>query len=313
MRAFITGITGFSGPYLAEHLLASGDTVRGASRGGSWGGDIPALVREQVPVFAWDVASSAEVEQAARELAEFAPEVIYHLAAISVPSECGTAEPTPVALQANVVGTANVLQLAARLDPVPRIVFASSSHVYAPAAEGSAPVAETAPCLPARAYGKTKLAAEQLLLSARQMVPCVISRSFQHTGPRQSTKMMLPEWAEQFAAGTNPVQVLNRDTLIDLTDVRDVVRAYRLLATEVPAGGIYNVGSGVGRRTGDILNLLQQMADPQREIHEMRPGRRFDPVANIDAIGQATGWRPEIPLEVTVADTLEYFRQRSSH
>jgi len=135
----------------------------------------------------------------------------------------------------------------------------------------------------------------------------VIVRAFQHTGPRQNPRMMLPEWVSQFAAASRePVQVHTLDAHIDVTDVRDVVRAYRLLTERGDSGRIYNVGSGVSRRSGDLFELLRAMADPGRPVVELRPGRKQAPIADIARLAECTGWRPEIPIERTIADMWAY-------
>ncbi len=124
--------------------------------------------------------------------------------------------------------------------------------------------------------------------------------------------MMLPQWAQQFACGTEPVKVHTCDAHVDLTDVRDVVRAYRLLAEHGLSGKAYNVGSGRSRRTGDILEMLRRMADPSRTLIETRPGLKQDPIADVTRLARDTGWRATIPLEQTIADTLAWWRRRAA-
>ncbi|MBX7164984.1 MAG: NAD(P)-dependent oxidoreductase [Pirellulales bacterium] len=317
MRAFITGISGFAGGHLAEHLLACGDEVWGSSRSGDWPAEFLAGVTSRARLLAWDLARADGLTAAAQQaLAEFAPQVIYHLAAISVPSQCGQAEPTETAWVTNVAGTQQVVQLAAALPGRPRLLFVSTSHVYRPrdsAADG--PFTESWPTEPRNAYGKTKLAAEAQVRAAieGQGLTAVIIRAFQHTGPRQGREMMLVQWAWQLAAPSGAaVEVINRDTWIDLSDVRDVVRAYRLLAERGQPGETYNVGSGRAVRTGDVLALVEQVAGRRRPIVELRPGAKYDPVANIDRLQAATGWTPRISLEQTVADTWEDCRARAA-
>lgn len=311
MKALITGITGFAGGHLAEHLLAAGDEVLGCSASGAWPPGAPDELRRRVPLWAWDLGDPAGLAAQTREQIEaFAPDCLYHLAAISVPEDCGQDEPTPRAMTINVGGTGRVVELAASLAGRPRVLFTSSSHVYAPVSAARFRLDEEAPFGPRRPYGMTKLAAEQVLLAAarEQGLDVVIARAFQHTGPRQSSRMMLPEWAAQLARrGSEPVLVYNRDTHLDITDVRDVARAYRQLVELGVAGATYNVGSGVSRRSGDILDLLMERAGSTREIVELNPGRNQDPVADNRRLVAQTGWRPEIPLERTVADTLDYW------
>jgi GDP-4-dehydro-6-deoxy-D-mannose reductase len=310
MKAFITGITGFAGGFLAEHLLALGDDVRGSSRRGEW----PAWAGEalrSVKVLAWDVGEADGMDGAAAELGEFSPDCIYHLAALSVPSDCGTTEPTERAIEVNVEGTQRVLDLAASLPHRPRVMFISTSHIYGKATPDNHRFDECAAANPSRAYGQTKLLAEERVRRAVEGgLDAVIVRAFQHTGPRQEPRLMLPEWARQVAQQPNDrVSAKHLNTWIDLTDVRDVVRAYRLLAERGESGGLYNVGSGVPRRTGTILDSLVRLAGSSRTIVELQPGpEKWDPIADIARLQTATGWAPAIELATTIGDTLSYWR-----
>ena len=307
MRAFITGITGFAGGFLAEHLSVCGDEVLGCSRRGewpSWAGDELRSIR----VLSWDVGEGAARGPIQKTLLEFSPECIYHLAALSVPSDCGTSEPTERAIEVNVRGTERVLDLADSLPRKPRLVFISTSHVYAGATKENHRFDECAPTNPQRAYGKTKLMAEAAVRRAvaERGLNAVIVRAFQHTGPRQEPRLMLPEWVEQLAdPAVSAIRVKHLDTWIDLTDVRDVVRAYRLLAERGESGGIYNVGSGIARRTGDILDSLLKIAGLSPQVIEFQPApEKFDPISNTRRLQAATGWRPQISLDQTISDTL---------
>ncbi len=313
MRALITGISGFVGPHLAEHLLQRGDTVLGAAPDGQWGETAPQVLRRAVEIVRWDLAApDQDAEEAFSRIAAFRPEAIYHLAAISVPRQCGETAPTPLALRVNVEGTRQVVHLAGWLRPAPRVLLVSSSHVYAPVTEDSPRMHEESPVGPRDAYGMTKLAAERVVREAiaQGRVDGVIARSFQHTGPGQEPPMMLPQWIQQFVETAEPVTVYTRHARIDLSDVRDVVRAYRLLIERGARGEVYNVGSGVMRTSGEVLDLLRSLADPRRAVFESRPGRKQDPIADISRLVRTTGWRAMIPLEKTVAETLAWWRRR---
>lgn len=313
MRAFITGVTGFVGSHLAEHLLASGDVVLGCSRNNTWDASVPTHVIDQIPLVTWDLTTDPP-HAPQEQVAAFRPDVVYHLAAISVPSDCGNDEPSPRAIAANVEGTRQIAKFCQSLVAPPRLVFVSSCHVYAPVTAEQAIVTEDAPVGPVRAYGKTKLAAERLLQTdGNAGLDVVVARSFQHTGPRQSPRMILPDWATQLVKQTEePIRVVCLDTHLDLTDVRDIVRAYRLLAVDGIRGSVYNVGSGISRRSGEILEEMQKRAGSTREVVELRPGRRQHPIADTSRLLEQTGWRPEIPFERTIIDTLDYWRKRGT-
>lgn len=312
-RAFITGVTGFVGGALARHLLDCGDAVLGCSANGSWETNSPKDLFDQVELVDWDLAAESPVpQQTRRRIEAFRPDCIYHLAAMSVPTDCGNEDPLSRATAVNVGGTQRVLRLARSLAPRPRILLTSSSHVYAPVSARSPRVDESAPLQPRGGYGQTKLAAEAEVRRAVECDGCdaVIVRSFPHTGPGQNLPLILPQWASQFAAGgPEPVEVHTCNAMIDLSDARDVVRAYRLLVERGRRGEVYNVGSGKSLRSGHLLDILRRMADPDRPIVELHPGHKQDPIADISKLVRCTQWHAMIPLETTVADTLAWWRQ----
>lgn len=310
MRALITGITGFAGSHLAEHLVTAGDQVLGCSRTAAWSRDFPPEVAGQIQLLGWDLASgqSAAVR---RRVADFQPDWIFHLAALSVPADCGGEQPTPQALATNLGGTSAAIELALSLSPRPKLLLISSCYVYAPVSPDHPLVDETAPVDPVGGYGETKLAAEHAVRSASydNGLEAVVARVFQHTGPRQSDRMIVPELTRQFVAGCDPVCVTNLDTVLDLSDVRDIVRAYRCLAESGELGHVYNVGSGRAVRSGEIVEQLRALIAPERRVIESKPGHRQHPIADTTRLRQATGWQPEIPLRQTILDTIRYWQQ----
>lgn len=314
MRALLTGISGFAGGYLAEHLLSSGDSVLGVARSTSQRDRLPPAARN-VSLVAWDLEASPTIPPSAlATVREFSPDCLYHLAALSLPELCGATAPTPECLAANVEATRRVIELALTLPSRPRLVFVSSSRVYSPVDGSRAFIDEDYSTNPLQGYGQSKLAAEQLVTAAvrERGLDAVISRSFQHTGPRQDPRLMLPEWASQLASGAPELRVRHLNAWIDCSDVRDVVRAYRLLAISGKSGLVYNVGSGIGRRSGDVVEELCRIAGRQPQIIERVPGVKQDPIANCDRLVAATGWRTEIPWEQTLRDTLDDWRRRSA-
>jgi GDP-4-dehydro-6-deoxy-D-mannose reductase len=308
--AFITGMTGFAGSHLAEHLIQCGDRVAGCSEDGRWRTAAPDALTE-VPLVAWDL-SRDDGAAILPVLGRLAPDVVYHLAAVAVPGDCGGAEPNGGAWELNVAGTRRLLSLLGRLPAPPRLVLISSGHVYAPITGDEPRRSEDSPLGPVTAYGKTKLAAEQIVQEhcGATGLNAVIVRSFKHAGPRQNARLMLAEWAIQMSRpGNGPIRVVNLDSYLDMTDVRDVVRAYRLVAEHGRSGEIYNVGSGEARRSGDIYQQMYELAGCRRDTVETSPGLRREAIADIARLRAATGWRPEIPLEQTLRDSLDYWRR----
>jgi nucleoside-diphosphate-sugar epimerase len=313
MKALITGITGFVGGHLAQHLLDSGDEVLGASQNGAW----PADFSLPVPLVACDLAfdfDSAFIAAAAA----FAPDVVYHLAALSIPGDCGATtfdlggEPNAAAQNMNVAGVERIIRLAAQLPKRPRVMFTSSSHVYGPVEIDRPVVDEDRPCVPRTAYGRTKLSAEDLCYKAVREAEAdvVIVRSFPQAGARQDPRLMLAEWSRALAGDAPELSIGNSAVTVDLVDVRDAVRALRLLALHGASGSAYNVGSGTMRTTGELLNLLQRTAGDSRPVRARSHERRSDAVADIRRLQAATGWKPEIEIERTVADVWNYWRER---
>jgi GDP-4-dehydro-6-deoxy-D-mannose reductase len=318
VNAVITGVTGFAGSYLAEHLLAEGDCLLGCSRRGTWPAFVPKSLPPAVPLLAWDLGHSAIGESAESQIASFRPDCIYHLAGISVPGECGEQLPSPRAAAVNLGGASAILELAARLPRKPRVLFVSSSHVYDRQQASLGPLNERSPIAPRRGYGWSKWLAESMSVSfARQQgIELIVARAFQHAGPRQLPRMMLPDWTQQFVGigscpvgDSNPVRVHNLSTTIDLTDVRDVVRAYRRLIEQGRPGEVYNVGSGLARQTGEVFERLRAVAGQNCRVMELYPGIQHDPVADISQLAACTHWRPIISLDQTLADTLNFWRQ----
>lgn len=322
MRVLIVGSSGFVGPYLAAHLHAAGDEVWGTTSGrhGSQAGAIRKAIESSgrgrdcqrttsiAQELAWDIGTEDRPQAAVgRALADFAPECIYLLAALSVPALCGQTDPTPQAQAVNVDGVRRVVDWMLQLAVPPRLVFASSSHVYGPSSAERPPFAEDAPLAPCNGYGKTKLAAEEVIRAASRErgLRAAIVRAFNHTGPGQQPPLLLPEWIMQFVPpATGPVQVRNLSTTLDLSDVRDIVRAYRLFGQRDDPGTAFNLGSGRPTTTRQILELLMAASGQKRAVEETRPGPRWEPIADLRQTHSAIGWAAEIPLSQTITDTL---------
>jgi len=221
-------------------------------------------------------------------------------------------------LEANLRATGHLLTALGRHVPGARVVVTGSAHVYAPS---EMPLREDDPVAPASPYALSKLAQEALALRAvvEDDLEVVVARAFNHTGPRQSDGFVAPAFAHQIAriergACAPTLRVGNLDARRDLTDVRDVVRAYALLAEVGVSGGIYNVASGVARPVRWLLDELVARArvavrvepDPAR----MRPSDLPVLAGDPSRLRQATGWQPEIPPARMLDDLLAYWRSQ---
>jgi GDP-4-dehydro-6-deoxy-D-mannose reductase len=217
-----------------------------------------------------------------------------------------------------VIGTANVLAAARQIDGDPLTIVISSAEVYGIVAPGELPLTELSEVRPASPYAASKAAAEQVALQATRGFGqrVIVVRPFNHVGPGQPPVFAVPALAKRIvdamAEGRTSLSVGTLTTRRDFTDVRDVVAAYRLLATRGTSGEVYDVCSGVDIEIAEIANRLLALAGTSLTL-ETDPSliRPVDiPVLRGDAtkLIEATGWAPVIPLDVTLADVLASFR-----
>jgi GDP-4-dehydro-6-deoxy-D-mannose reductase len=312
-RALITGITGFVGPWLAVYLRSQGFDCAGIGRDRPWPHPVSLA---DFRVHRVDIRDRSAVRQV---LAEESPARVFHLAAVSyVPA---AAQNPGLAFDVNVGGSFNVLESVRELGLGARIVFVTSGLLYGNVDSGESGFSEDTPANAASFYGATKLTAEQLARSyvSNFGLEVVIARPFNHTGPGQPPAFACPEFARAIAAGVvhgGPVHLRTGrlEPLRDISDVRDVVRAYALMAERGAPGEIYNVCSGSMISMGDIVRILGELGgvrvttelDPAkvraREI--MRSG------GNCEKIRRDLGWKPEVPLATTLRDLLDEWIQR---
>jgi GDP-4-dehydro-6-deoxy-D-mannose reductase len=306
----ITGAAGFAGSHLLD-LLAGEDIRLVALRKPGIGAETAALF----PSVEWIEVDLVDREAMRRTVGELAPTAVYHLAGSPhVGQSWKTATET---LSVNVMGTHYLLD-ALRVEGLrSRVVVPSSAYVYRPAeralTEDDA-VEATSP------YAISKVAAELAVAraAARDGIPAVVARSFNHIGPRQDPSFFASGVARQVAlieAGRlDPViRVGNLESRRDLTDVRDTVRAYRALAERGTPGRAYNVCSGRAYRMRDLLDGIAALArvrvsiepDPDRFRPNDTPLLLGDPAL----IRRDVGWEPRIPIEQTNLDLLDYWRR----
>ena len=242
---------------------------------------------------------------------------MYHLAgAADVGGSWDTPEET---FLANAVGTLNVLE-ASRLAGVGRVLAVTSADVYGLVTEAELPLDEDQPLRPVSPYAASKVAADAVAQQAwlGHQFPVIRVRAFNHLGPGQSDKFVAPSLAARIARnerdGGDEVPIGNLTPMRDITDVRDVVRAYRLLMTDGAPGDVYNVCSGRAVAVKELADVLLGMARrPMRLVTDPGLQRPVDiPVLVGDStrLAKATGWAPTIPLEQTLADVLADWRER---
>jgi GDP-4-dehydro-6-deoxy-D-mannose reductase len=258
-----------------------------------------------------------DAEAVVREVAAAAPRAVVHLAAqSSVGSSWGDVGET---WRVNVVGTVNVLEAARTQAPECRVLVASTGDVYGRAQR--VPSSEDDPLEPMSPYSASKAAAEVACEQARRVgVDVVISRGFQQEGPGRDERFAVGSWAAQIAraeaAGGGTVRVGDLSAKRDIVDVRDVCRAYELLLDPSVAAGTYNVAGGRTVEMREVLELLVDLAEAPIEVEpdpaRLRPADLPVVCGDASRLRDATGWEPMIPLERTLADTLDAARRATT-
>lgn len=313
MRALITGITGFVGSHLAEHLLANGDEVYGTTR---WRSSLDNInnIKNSIKLVETDIRDSYSVEKAIRTVE---PDVIFHLAAQSfVHTSFHAPQET---LFTNIIGAVNLLEAVrtSKIDPV--IQIAGSSEEYGLVKPEETPIKETNQLRPLSPYGVSKVAEDMLAYQYHKSygVKTVITRAFNHEGPRRGDVFSTSNFAKQIAEIEKGLKepiicVGNLNTFRDFTDVRDVVRAYALAVEKCEYGEAYNICSGKAWKIGDMLNLLLSMSSKKISVVQdqsrMRPSDVHLLLGDFSKFHAKTGWKPQIPFEQTMRDLLDYWR-----
>jgi GDP-4-dehydro-6-deoxy-D-mannose reductase len=291
MRALVTGSDGFVGTWLCAHLESQGDDV--------------------VAITAHD-ADITDAEATAALIEEAAPEAVYHIAGLANVAESWITPGRTFAVNAN--GTLNVIDGARRLPAPPRVLLVSSAEVYGIVTPDQLPLTEESPLRPVTPYAASKVAAEYIGVQGHLGfgVPVIRVRPFNHVGPGQATAFVVRDLARRIALaeqkGDRTLTVGNLTPRRDFTDVRDVVRAYRLLIEKGTPGEVYNVSSGSAVAIGDLAARLLALAGIDLELVTdpdlLRPVDVPVLLGDNTKLRDTTGWSPAITLDATLADVL---------
>jgi GDP-4-dehydro-6-deoxy-D-mannose reductase len=298
VRLLITGATGFAGRHLTSYCAGLGHEVHALPHGVD--------VRDR--------------ETLARTLDDASPDAVAHLAGAS---SVGSSFADPLGTwDVNLGGTLALLEALREVAPEARAMIVSSGEVYGQVAEEDLPVGADTPLSPLSPYGASKAAAD---LAAGQYrasygMPVMRVRAFNHVGPGQSPRFVLPSVARQIAQAEHEgrerveVRVGNVDTRRDFTDVRDMVRAYALILERGDPDAVYLACSGRSRPVRELIEGLAPLARIPvtfaSDAGLRRAGEQADLYGSPARLRDDTGWTPEIPIETTLADTLDWWRER---
>jgi GDP-4-dehydro-6-deoxy-D-mannose reductase len=308
-RILVTGASGFAGSHLVQHLQGRGELF-------AWTRSSPP--GEIAGAATWCRLDLLDRERVRRELAELRPSVVYHCA--GSPHVADSWREPSQALSGNVLTTHFLVDALRRADLGCRVVITGSAAVYAPS---TSPLSETDALRPSSPYALSKLAQELLGLQATRSsrVEVILTRSFNHTGPRQSPAFVAPAFARQIAlierGALPPVMMVgNLDVERDFTDVRDTVAAYAQLAEHGTSGTVYNVASGIGRPLRSLLDGLMKRANAQIRVEvdpaRLRPHDTPVLVGDPARIRQLIAWQPTVSLDRMLDDLLEFWRSEAA-
>ncbi len=313
-KILITGAGGFVGSHLIKALHNKGNAEIFAAVYQSTS-DVAALVPAD-HIIEGDLTNT---DFAATLVQQTKPDVIYHLAALSV---VGNSVIHAVrVMNGNTSLSYNLLEAIKNHAPHARFIAICSANEYGAVQDPSLPITESTPLRPLNPYAISKVTQEMLALQYHLAygLDIVILRPFNHTGVGQTTEFVIPKLASQVAQieqnGTPAViEVGNLGTVRDFTDVRDMVQAYSLAAQSCLAGEIYNIGSGRGHSIQEIFDIFQSLTKVKLTAKVnpdlVRPADVPTLVADATKFRETTGWSPEISLKTTISDILESYRKQ---
>ncbi len=305
-KVLVTGVDGFVAGYLSDYLFKSGYDVYGTTISETYKND-------KIKIFKMNLLDAENVSDVIKNIS---PNMIFHLAGQSA---VGVSWQNPVlTMDVNVNGTLNLLE-AVRINNInSRILIIGSSDQYGIIKPENCPIKETQLQIPQTPYGISKKTQEEIgkLYVKAYKMNIIFVRAFNHIGARQSKNFVVPDFANKIVKiekGAVPVlKVGNLDTLRDFTNVRDIVRGYLMLLERGKIGESYNIGSGNVIKIKDILKKLINLSSKEIKIEiDKEKFRPVDiPIVQCDnsKIKRDTGWSPEISIDETLKEVLEYWR-----
>ncbi len=312
-KALITGAAGFVGSHLTEYLNKNNIQVTTLIH--------PKHSIENLKQFTKKI-SKIEIDllkkRSLKKIDFKDYNYLFHLAAFSSPAQ--SFHYPQLTLKNNIFGQINLLEEVARQKSKVKILIVGSADEYGDVEKKYLPVNEDTPLAPTSPYAVSKVAQDMLgyQFFLNNGLNIVRVRPFNHIGPRQSTKFVVPAFASQIAKietiGKGIIKVGNLNTWRDITDVRDIVKAYLLALDKGRVGDVYNLGSAKAVRIADILTKLISLSSVEVKIVQDRSLFRKVEIQRIycdySKFKKDTGWEPTIPLEKTLFDTIEYERDK---
>lgn len=313
-RVLITGISGFAGSHLADLLVAENYQVTGIVRK-SQNPNIAHLEKKILLIQA-DISRKDEVTKI---LKETKPDVIFHLAAYSVPRLSFNA--VWETFEANVKPETNILKSIVEIGIKPKLIIVGSSEEYGLVSKNMLPISEGTTLSPSSPYAVSKVAQDFLgyVYFKAYDLPIIRLRPFNHIGPRQDESIATSSFAAQIARieiGKKPPKIIvgNLKARRDFTDVRDIVRAYLLAAQKAKVGEVYNIGSGQSYSLEEILGMLISLAKIKVKVEVdsrlLRPADIPKMVCDARKFQKDTGWKRKYSIKETLKDILDYWRRR---
>lgn len=311
----ITGITGFAGSFLAEYLKSKnkfniyGTYLFDESLSYTSG------IIEQKFLTKIDLTNFEDVSKLVKKTN---PDYIFHLAAMAFPSL--SYKDPGVTMYTNINAQLNILETVRRNNiKCSKILIISSGEIYGPAKPDNLPMSEKNELLPVSPYSVSKIAQDYLGLQyfLSYNLPVIRARPFNHLGPKLSPNLAPSAFAKKIAEIEKGIRkpvidVGDLSAKRDYTDVRDIVKAYFLLAEKGLAGEAYNIGSGVSYKISDILNILLSFSKVKIKVETnqdlLRPNNVPELLCDYTKLTKATGWKPKIPIKESLKDILDYWR-----
>lgn len=313
MRILITGAGGFVGGYLTQHLLDSTPTAE------IHGTTIETQNTNTQPRITWHSLDLREYAAVRNLIETVRPEQLYHLAAQAfVPRSFEAPWET---LENNILGQLNLILACLESSLRPRTVIVSSAEIYGPVKPERLPIDESCPLCPTSPYSVSKITQDMLGLQyfLSHDFPIMRARPFNHIGPGQNTRFVAADFAMQIARIEQRQQepilyVGDLSAKRDFTDVRDIVRAYRLIMEKGAAGQAYNIASGKAYSIRELLDILLQHSTGKIEVRvaadRIRPTEIPILCGNAARLRTTTGWQPVYTFEQTLLDVLNYYREQ---